>query len=87
MTSEKEQWLQSLRENAVRSEASWWTTFWLSFWLGYFGADRFYLNSPILGLLKLLTVGGLGLWWLADLILLSANRMHDDNGGVVRRPF
>ena len=87
MTSEKEQWLQSLKENAGRSEANWWTTFLLSFWLGYFGADRFYLNSPMLGVLKLITVGGLGLWWLADLILLCANRMHDDNGGVVCRPF
>ena len=87
MTTEKDRWLQSLKKNAGLSGANWWTTFWLSFWLGYLGADRFYLNSPMLGFLKLVTVGGLGLWWLADLILLCANQMHDDNGGVVRRPF
>jgi TM2 domain-containing membrane protein YozV len=87
MTNEKDQWLQSLKENTGRSGANWWTTFWLSLLLGYFGADRFYLNSPMLGVLKLLTVGGLGLWWLADLVLLCANQMHDDNGGTVRRPF
>jgi TM2 domain-containing membrane protein YozV len=87
MTSENDRWLHSLKENAGRSQANWWTTFFLSFLFGYFGLDRFYLNSPALGLLKLCSGGGLGLWWLADVILLLANRMRDDNGGIVRRPF
>jgi len=87
MTDEKDRWLHSFKENAKRSEAHWWTTFWLSLLLGYFGVDRFYLNSGVLGVLKLLTFGGLGLWWLLDLILLCANQMRDDNGGIIRRPF
>jgi TM2 domain-containing membrane protein YozV len=87
MTDEKSNWLDSLKQNAGRSEANWWTTFWLSLLLGWLGVDRFYLNSLLLGLLKLFTMGGLGLWWLADLILLCANKMRDDNGGIVLRPF
>jgi TM2 domain-containing membrane protein YozV len=87
MNAEKDRWLHSLKENARRSEANWWTTFWLSLLLGYFGADRFYLNSSVLGFSKLFTVGGLGLWWLIDLVLLGANQMRDDNGGIVCRPF
>jgi hypothetical protein len=87
MIEEKERWLHSLKDNAGRSEANWWTTFWLSLFLGCFGADRFYLNSPVLGALKLCSFGGLTFWWLADLIFLFANRMRDDNGGIVRRPF
>jgi TM2 domain-containing membrane protein YozV len=87
MTDEKEHWLRALKQNAGRSEANWWTTFFLSLFLGYLGADRFYLNSPVLGLLKLCTGGGFTLWWLTDLILLCINRMRDDNGGIVRRPF
>lgn len=87
MTDENDRWLHSLKQNAGRSEANWWTTFCLSLLFGWLGADRFYLNSPMLGFLKLFTAGGLSLWWIGDLILLCANKMRDDNGGIVRRPF
>lgn len=86
-TDERGRWLHSLTQNAGRSEMNWWTTFWLSLLLGYLGADRFYLGSPMLGCLKLVTMGAGGLWWIADLVLLFANKMRDDNGGIVRRPF
>jgi len=87
MTDEKDRWLHSLKQNAEWSEANWWTTFCLSLFLGWLGVDRFYLGSPMLGLLKLVTMGGAGVWWLFDLILLFVNKMRDDNGGIVRRPF
>ena len=87
MTDESDRWRQTLRQNAGCSEANWCTVFCLSLLFGWLGLDRFYLNSPLLGLLKLITLGGLGPWWLLDLILLCGNRMRDDNGGIVRRPF
>lgn len=40
---------------------------WLcSFYLGIFGVDRFCRGQVVLGLLKLLTFGGFGFWYLAD---------------------
>lgn len=38
----------------------------LSWGVGYIGADRFYKGDIGLGVLKLLTLGGLGVWWLVD---------------------
>lgn len=48
----------------------------LSLFLGLWGIDRFYVGRPGLGVAKLLTVGGVGIWWLVDLILLLADRMR-----------
>ena len=56
------------------------TTFLLSYFLGYFGADRFYLGQTGLGIAKLLTCGGLGIWALVDLILIGMGKMKDAEG-------
>jgi TM2 domain-containing membrane protein YozV len=56
------------------------TTLLLSFFLGGFGVDRFYLGQTGLGVAKLLTVGGCGVWALVDLILIAMRKVNDNEG-------
>jgi TM2 domain-containing membrane protein YozV len=44
----------------------------LSLFFGFLGADMFYLGFPILGAAKLATIGGLGLWWVIDIIRVGS---------------
>ena len=54
---------------------------WLFAWLlGFFAVDRFYLGKVGTGLLKLFTLGGLGVWWLIDLILVLTGSQRDNLG-------
>ena len=49
----------------------------LSIFVGYLGIDRMYLGKVWTGLLKLITAGGLGLWWLIDILLIAFASMRD----------
>ncbi len=54
----------------------------LSIFLGELGIDRFYLGYVGTGILKLITAGGFGVWWLIDIILIAAGVLRPANGGV-----
>ena len=59
---------------------SFMTAFFLSALLGGFGVDRFYLGYTGLGILKLVTCGGLGIWALIDTILILAGSLRGRDG-------
>jgi TM2 domain-containing membrane protein YozV len=46
----------------------------ISFLAGYFGLDRFYRGQIGWGVIKLITVGGAGIWYLAD-VAIAAYRL------------
>jgi len=50
----------------------------LSLFLGVFAIDRFYLARVGTGILKLITFGGFGIWYVIDLILILTGNMKDN---------
>jgi len=56
----------------VKKDKSWIAALLLSILIGGLGIDRFFLGYVGLGILKLITLGGLGVWWLIDVILIAS---------------
>jgi hypothetical protein len=53
--------------------------------LGPFGVHRFYVGKNGSGALMAATLGGLGVWWLYDLIVVAAGDFRDAQGRRVSR--
>ena len=59
------------------------TTILLAAVLGVFGAHRFYVGKTQSAIAMLLTLGGLGLWYVYDLIMIAAGSFRDSEGRLV----
>jgi TM2 domain-containing membrane protein YozV len=60
----------------------WTTALILSITLGGFGADRFYLGHWQEGIGKLFSFGGLGVWTIIDVILISLHYLGPADGSL-----
>jgi len=48
--------------------------------LGPFGAHRYYVGKIGTGILQTVTIGGLGIWWMVDMILIAFGSFRDADG-------
>jgi TM2 domain-containing membrane protein YozV len=55
----------------MKKKKDWVATLVFSVLLGWLGIDRFYMGYVGLGILKLITLGGAGIWWIIDLVLIA----------------
>ncbi len=55
-------------------------TFLLCFLFGVFGAHRFFAGKIGTGILQLITIGGLGIWMMIDLIIIITGSFTDKEG-------
>ena len=54
-----------------KKQVNWVLTLIMSVVFGSLGVDRFIMGHIGLGILKLITFGGCGIWWLVDIILIA----------------
>ena len=65
------------------SEKNWLTTLLLSIFLGSLGVHRFYAGKIGTGILMLLTLGGCGIWYWIDLIMIIMGKFTDKDGNMI----
>lgn len=73
--------INRIPENA--SPLNWLTALLLCIFLGELGVHRFYAGKIGTGVLMLLTLGGCGIWYIIDLIMIVVGSFKDGDGNPI----
>ncbi len=57
----------------------------LCFFIGGLGIHRFYVGKTGTGILMILTLGGLGIWIIIDLVMILTGGFKDSEGKDLQR--
>jgi len=66
-------------------QKSWIVALLLCLFLGGLGIHRFYVGKVGTGILMIVTLGGLGIWVLIDLIMIIIGSFKDKQGQALAR--
>jgi hypothetical protein len=78
-------WFPASEIPGLFSDRDWLVALLLSIFLGGLGVDRFYLGHIGLGVVKLITFGGCGIWSLIDIILIAVGSLKDSEDLPLKR--
>lgn len=67
------------------SEKSWGTCLMLFIFLGWIAAHRFYAGKVVTAILYIMTLNGIGIWWLIDLILILSKNFKDNENKLIKK--
>ena len=80
--SQKEKLLDS---STKTNSIDWLALFLLTFFVGVLGVHRFYVGKIGTGVLMLITLGGFGVWFLVDLLLVVTGQFTNKDGQKIPR--
>lgn len=75
---------QQFEQQRPKDDSRWLTALLLCWFLGVFGVHRFYTGDTAIGIIQLITLGGCGIWWLVDFIMILLNTYKDSNGQTLK---
>ena len=81
----KEELLNRNESSGLTTDNTWLVTLLLCLFVGFLGIHRFYVGKSGTGFLQIITLGGLGIWVLIDLIMIVMGKFTNKEGNFISR--